>query len=126
MSMCCCHVQPHGTRPTSRLTCVDACPGAAAQLDGQALLMLDDQGLMEDIPIGVRAHRAVVLKKIDLLRREHEGGAPAGGALVAVGGRGGGLAEALAIMKRELAAAQQENFELREAVAVSATVAPLK
>ena len=41
---------------------------SAAQLDGEALLMLDDEGLRDDIPIGVRAHRGIILKKIDALR----------------------------------------------------------
>ena len=43
---------------------------AAAHLDGEALLMLDDEGLRDDIPIGVRAHRAAMLKKIDGLRAQ--------------------------------------------------------
>ena len=32
--------------------------------------MLDDEGLRDDIPIGVRAHRAAMLKKIDGLRAQ--------------------------------------------------------
>ena len=30
--------------------------------------MMDDEGLRDDIPIGVRAHRGIILKKIDALR----------------------------------------------------------
>lgn len=83
---------------------------------------MDEEGLRDDIPIGVRAHRGIVLKKIDALRTaattpsllEHRG--PASTA-VAVSNIPGGAAEALAVAKRELAAAQEENAALREALA---------
>ena len=57
---------------------------AAAQLDGEALLMLDDQSLLEDIPIGVRTHRQVMLKKIEALRHKQDG--YAGGSALSLAG----------------------------------------
>eukprot|EP01051_Picozoa_sp_SAG22_P016146 SAG22_NODE_2226_length_2814_cov_1.924862_2_plen_221_part_00 len=38
------------------------------QLDGEALLELDDRGLSEDVCIGVSAHRKVILKAVAELR----------------------------------------------------------
>ena len=46
--------------------------------------MLDDQSLLEDIPIGVRTHRQVMLKKIEALRHKQDGYA-AGSALSLAG-----------------------------------------
>ena len=100
---------------------------SAAQLDGEALMMLDDEGLRDDIPIGVRAHRGIILKKIDALRTKAAGNANAiaqaatvpmltMGGPAGLGG-GGGQSEALAVAKRELGAMQQENAALREALA---------
>ena len=98
----------------------------AAQLDGEALLMMDDEGLRDDIPIGVRAHRGIILKKIDALRAAADTAATApsmlmnsgtASAAVARSTATGGVSEALAVAKRELAAAQEENAALREALA---------
>ena len=104
---------------------------AAAQLDGEALMMLDDEGLRDDIPIGVRAHRGIILKKINALRIAAENATtapallangPASSAVAGIAAGAGagataGLNAALAVAKRELAATQEENAALREALA---------
>lgn len=100
---------------------------------------MDDEGLRDDIPIGVRAHRGIILKKIDALRAAADTAATApsllmnvgpASAAVAASNATGGVSDALAVAKRELAASQQENAALREALAgdrltASPTATPL-
>ncbi len=98
--------------------------------------MMDDEGLRDDIPIGVRAHRGIILKKIDALRAAADTAASAPSLLMNRGPAAAAVAasaatsEALAVAKRELAAAQEENAALREALAgdrlfQSSSTAPL-
>jgi hypothetical protein len=83
------------------------------QLDGEALLELDDRCLAEDVCVGVGAHRKVILKCVAELRDRAAGQKTSGNTAARQGEIEAVMVMSDSVAKRELIAVQQEAANLR-------------